>query len=154
MPFTPFHLGPVLMLGQLLFSHLDSPTLAVSSIALDIEPAVASVFGLSYPGYGWFHTLEGSMVAVAIVAAVMYGLRSRTGRLLSSLKLKQESSPRKVVLAPFLGVYLHLLLDAPLHAMYDLRVPRVEQTPMGLTIYGFCVLSFSVGLMLYWRRLK
>jgi len=154
MPFTPFHLGPAFMLGLLLFSYLDFATLVIASIAPDIEPAIAIVFGLSYPGYGWFHTLEGSIVAVVIVAVVMYGLRSRMGRLLSALKLRQESSSKKVVPASFLGVYLHLLLDAPLHAMYDLRVPRVEQTPVGLTIYGFCILSFLVGLVLHWRRLK
>jgi len=102
------------------------------SIALDTDSAVAVVFGLYYPEYRWFHILEGSIVAVVIVAVVIFGLRSRTGKLPNVLKLRQESFPKKVVLASFLGVHLHLLLDVPLHPLYDLRMPEMEFTTTGL----------------------
>jgi len=154
MPFTPFHLGPALMIGLLLFSYLDFPTLIIASIAPDIETAVAFIFRLSYSKYGWFHSLEGGAIASIIIAVPMYLLRGHTSRLVSMFKLHQNSSPRGVILASFLGVYFHILLDAPLHALYDLRIASIELTPLGLMTYGFCVFSFLAGLALYKRRIS
>lgn len=89
---------------------------------------------------------------MVIVAFSMYLLRGYTARAASVFKLKQDPSLKKILLTSFLGVYLHILLDAPLHAMYDLRVPHIELTPTGLGIYSFCTLSFLVGLALCKRR--
>jgi len=37
MPFTPFHLGPGLLLGVLLYRHLDLGTVLAASIAVDLR---------------------------------------------------------------------------------------------------------------------
>ena len=152
MPWTPFHLGPALMLGLLLFSYLDLPTLLVASVAPDIEPAIATALQLSHSRYGWFHTLEGAAIASVVVGVVMYSAKGYTSKLASMLKLKQNSSFKKILLTSFLGVYSHILLDMPLHTLYDLRVPNIELTPVGLATYSFCVVSFLVGLVLYKHR--
>lgn len=119
------------MIGLLLFSHLDLPTLLVASIAPDIEPAIAVALNLSYSGYGWFHTIPGSIVAVLVVAVVMYGLRNYTCRLLCVFRLHQESSFKKVFPASFIGVYSHILLDAPLHAMTTRECPGSRRRLLG-----------------------
>ncbi len=72
MPFTPFHFGPALLFSLLFLSCLDLPTMIVASIAVDVEPALALIFNLSYPWYGWFHSLEGSIVAASIVIILIH----------------------------------------------------------------------------------
>ena len=46
MPFTPFHLGPGLLLGLLLLSYVDLPTFLLASVIVDVEPFLALYFNL------------------------------------------------------------------------------------------------------------
>lgn len=134
-------------------------------------------FSYLYPGYGWFHAIGGGAVASMIIAFSMYLARGYAARVTRIFRLKQNSSFGRILLTSFLGVYIHILLDlptmlvasvaidlepgigqafglldAPLHALYDLRVPDMEFTPTRLGIYSLCTLSFFAGLALYKRR--
>jgi len=154
MPFTPFHFGPALLFGLLFLSYLDLPTMIVASIAVDIEPAIAVIFGLSYPWYGWFHTIGGSIVAVAIVVIVMYSGRKATARIVRVFRFEEQTSFKKILAASLLGVCFHLLIDAPLHALPSQDMVSVALTPIGLATYGFSTSSFVAGLVLYQHKLR
>ena len=156
MPYTPFHLGPGLMFGLIFSSYFDIPTLIVASLAPDIESFIGIVLQLSYPWFGWFHSLPGSIVAVIVVTVAMYALSYTT-------LFKQKSSFQKILLSSIFGVYFHLLLDFPIHSLLDAGVPQVEVsalfipfsipiTPIGLAIYSFCIISFPVSYIIYKRR--
>ena len=98
MPFTLFHLGPALMIGLFFFSYLDFPTFIIANLVPDIEPAISVVFQLFYPWYGWFHSLEGSTVAIFVTAVVLYFGKGYASKLLRVFKLKQISSFKKFFL--------------------------------------------------------
>ncbi|MBY8988974.1 MAG: hypothetical protein KGD61_11015 [Candidatus Lokiarchaeota archaeon] len=154
MPFTPFHIGPTLMFGLLFFSWLDFSTLIVASFAQDIEPAIAIIFRLSYPWYGWFHHIEGSIVTIILVAVVLYTTRIHIRSVMARLGLYQESSFKKIFLTSIFGVCIHLAFDAPPHARLELNVIPLELTIIEAAIYVFSILSLFTSFVLYKRKIK
>ena len=57
MPFTPYHVGPALLVALLLYPLLDISTFLVASLILDLEP-LAVILGLAkWSMHGVFHSL-------------------------------------------------------------------------------------------------
>lgn len=136
MPFTPFHLGPG-SLGIFVRGILDLPTFIVASVIVDLEPLAVILFGLDYPMHGFFHTfVGGTLVALVLAGAAFLVLR--------------KVLIRMILLAALVGVWLHILLDAPLYT--DMRpFWPIEANPLyGIVsptiIYSLCGVAFLVGL--------
>ncbi|RJS90002.1 hypothetical protein CW700_02355 [Candidatus Bathyarchaeota archaeon] len=157
MPFTPFHLGPALLFGLLLFPHLDLPTFLLSNVIVDLEPFLVLVLGLRWPLHGPFHSYTlGTLVALG-TALLMLLMMPLTRPLTSLFRLPQDSSPRKVAVTSLLGLYLHLTLDAFLYSEMNLLYPLRGNPLLGLAslhaVYQFCTLCFPLALLLYLYRL-
>ena len=157
MPFTPFHLGPALLFGLLLFPHLDLPTFLVSNVIVDLEPFLILFLGLPGPLHGPFHSYTlGTLVALG-TALLMVLMQPLTRPIMSLFRLRQESSPKKVLITAVLGLYLHLTLDAFLYPEIRIFYPLVGNPLLGLvsmyTVYQFCIISFLPSLILYLYRL-
>ncbi len=75
MPFTPFHLGPAVLIGFILLRYTDLPTLIVASVLVDLEPLAVLVFGLPGPLHGFFHSFLGASVAAAVLTWAMLRVR-------------------------------------------------------------------------------
>jgi len=157
MPFTPFHFGPALFFGLLLFQYLDLPTFLVSNVILDIEPFLVLYLGLSGPLHGPFHSYTiGALVALG-TALVMLLAKPVTRPTMSLFQLRQESSPKRIFVTALLGIYIHVTLDAFLYSemrlLYPLQFnPLLDMVSSG-SVYLFCSLSFLPGLALYVYRL-
>jgi membrane-bound metal-dependent hydrolase YbcI (DUF457 family) len=159
MPFTPYHLGPGLLFGLLLFGYVDLPTFLVASVVIDIEPFSALSLSLNYPVHGYLHTFLGGTIVAFLLALAMSRIRGTVSPLMSFLKLEQKTSFKSIVLASVLGIYFHILLDSPLYS--DIRpFYPIEFNPLlghgmsvGFEIYAFCVLSFLGGAIVYAVRL-
>ena len=157
MPVTPFHLGPALLFGLLLFPHLDLPTFLVSNVIVDLEPFLILSLGLPGPLHGLSHTYTlGTLVALG-TALLMVLMRPLTRPIMSLFRLRQESPLKKVLVTALLGLYLHVTFDAFLY--FDIR-PFYPLRPNPLwgwasmpAVYQFCTLSFFLGLILYVYRL-
>ncbi|MFB0543285.1 MAG: hypothetical protein ACETVR_00740 [Candidatus Bathyarchaeia archaeon] len=157
MPATPFHLGPALLFGLLLFPLLDLPTFLVSNVIVDLEPFLILSLGLPGPLHGSFHSYTlGTLVALG-TTLLMVLMRPLTRPIMSLFRLRQESSLKKVLVTALLGLYLHVTLDAFLY--HEMR-PFYPLWPNPLwgwasrpTVYQFCILSFLPGLVLYIYRL-
>ena len=158
MPFTPFHLGPGLFFGLLLFGFLDLPSFLVASIIIDIEPFLVLVLDLNYPLHGFFHSFIGGSVAAFILSLIMLRLRNPISRITSFFRLEQRSSPKKIILTSLTGVYLHILLDSLIYddikPLYPLELnPFRNSIFIGSEIYTLCTILFFAGLTLYLYRL-
>lgn len=156
MPFTPFHLGPGLLIGMLLLRYLDLPALIVASVVLDLEPLFIIMTGADYSLHGASHTfLCGSVVAAAL-SVVMYRLSGFTGRISGAFGLRQEPKFRAVAAASFLGVYSHLLLDAPLYAdmkpFFPIGANPLFCPQLSGAIYASCAVAFLLGAAAYFAR--
>jgi len=159
MPFTPFHLGPGLLLGLLLFSYIDFPTFLVASVIVDFEPFLVLTLNLNYPLHGFLHSFFGGTLIAFLLAAVMSKACNSISRLMSFLKLEQKLSFKSILSAALSGIFLHILLDSPLYSdirpFYPLGFNPLLSCSMfvGLEIYTLCALSFIGGGIVYAIRL-
>jgi len=160
MPFTPFHFGPALFIGLLLFSLLDLPTLMVSSVIVDLEPFFVLFFQLNYPLHGFFHSYLGGTILALVVTIAMFTMRNFIERIMLAFKLRQKSSFKNILITSLLGVYFHIFLDSFLYGEMKPFYPSgfnpfpsvASLFPRYTVIYGFCSISFLFGLALYAYR--
>jgi membrane-bound metal-dependent hydrolase YbcI (DUF457 family) len=155
MPFTPFHLGPAVLIGFILLGYLDLPTFIVASVLVDLEPLAVLVFGLPGPLHGFFHSFLGASVAAVLLAVVMARVRGSLGFLGGFLGSGERRGSRGFLVAALLGTWSHVLLDAPLYGEMRPFYP-LGGNPflgvdlyLGLGVYRFCFLSGVVGVALF-----
>ncbi len=154
MPLTPFHWGPALLIGLLLFSVFDMPALLVSSVIPDVEPLFILMFRLSLPFHGFFHTFLGVSILGVLVAVVLYPLRGLSKKVMATFRLPQKSSSfKKLLFTSLFGVYSHILLDSFLYGEMMPFYPLEGNPFLGVVsfsgTYGFCSISFLLGFVLY-----
>lgn len=154
-PFTPFHLGPGLLVGLLLFSYIDFPTFLVASVIIDIEPFLVLTLNLHYPLHGFLHSFLGGTPLAFILAAAISGARRTLSPLMSFFKLEQKSSFKSILSAALLGIYFHILLDSRMHPdikpFYPMSFNPFLSRSMfiGLEMYTLCMWSFIGGVVIY-----
>ena len=153
MPFTPFHLGPGLGVGMLFSKYFDIAALLAASVAVDIEPFLVLLFKLNYPLHGFFHSFLGGTIVAVLVSAAIYYLRDVTRKIMDVFQIGQRSSFKKILWSSIFGVYLHILLDAPLYADIRPFYPFQSNPLYGLFsaghIYSFTGISFIIGVAAY-----
>lgn len=165
MPFTPYHLGPALLFGLLLLSFIDLPTFLVASVIVDVEPFLVLILNLNYPLHGFFHSFLGGTFVAVLLTIVMQRIREKLSPLLSFFKLEQKISFKSVLVASFLGIYIHILLDSRIYADIQPFYPSTSNPLLtsgilaGLDVYVFCIWCFFgaaivyvVRLLLIWRK--
>jgi membrane-bound metal-dependent hydrolase YbcI (DUF457 family) len=157
MPLTPFHLGPALLFGLLLFSYLDLPTFLVSNVILDIEPFLILYLGLPGPLHGSFHSYTLGILVALGTALVMLLVKPIIRPVVSLFRLRQESPFQKIFVTALLGICFHVTLDAFLYPeirlFYPLQFNPLLDLASSGSVYLFCSLSFLPGLILYVYRL-
>ncbi|MCK4491554.1 MAG: hypothetical protein KAU03_02950, partial [Candidatus Altiarchaeales archaeon] len=112
MPFTPFHLGPALLIGLIMLPILDLPTFLVASVIVDIEPVAVLFLKLDAPLHGVVHTFLAGTLLAFILALIMFFLREKIKTVMRIVKLEQSPSFNKILLTSLAGVYVHILLDS------------------------------------------
>lgn len=153
MPFTPFHFGLHATIGLPLRRFIDVPVFILASIAVDLEPLAVMVFGLNYPLHGYCHTfLIGALVGLAWGAAA-YWSRGILTAFMRTIRLEYEPTLRRALLSGILGVWLHILLDAPLYADIRPFYPVMQNPLYGLLsdsmIYSLCTVLFVPAGVIY-----
>jgi len=157
MPFTPYHWGPSSWLGLFLLKIFDFPTLFVASVIIDIEPFCVFVFNAPWKLHGFLHSFLGGSIVAALLAIIIYFLRSPIKKIMVVFKLSQDSSFKRILWTSFFGVYFHILLDAPLYTDIKPFYPFDGNPLLGLfssqQVYFFCSISFLIGIVFYLIRL-
>ncbi len=153
MPLTPFHLGPGLGAGMLFSKYFDIAALLAASVAVDIEPFFVLMLKLDYPLHGFFHSFLGGTLIAVLVSAAIYSSRGRIKKIMDFFQIGQCSSFKKILWSSIFGVYLHILLDAPLYADIRPFYPFQSNPLYGLfsagQIYSFTGISFIIGVAAY-----
>jgi len=116
MPFTPFHLGPALLLGVLLYYWVDLPTLLVASVIVDVCAALVVNGPLSGPTHGILTTSVGGTFVGLLVGGLALALPARIQRLGSPFRLADTVPAGPVFAGAVVGVAAHVVLDATLYA--------------------------------------
>ncbi len=156
MPFTPYHFGPALLIGVLLFPFIDFSTMMIASVILDFEPLSVIIFDLQLPLHAFFHTYVGATIVAIILSIGIYPFRKYLNRFVSLFGLKQESSFQHIMAASFIGTFSHVFLDSFLYVEMNPLFPILGNQFFGLLssglVYGFCFSMGFIGLFIYLFR--
>jgi membrane-bound metal-dependent hydrolase YbcI (DUF457 family) len=153
MPFTPFHLGPGLLLGLLALRWLDLPTVLLASVLVDIRTSLVFFGLLSGPLHGPFHTFFGSAFLATVLIAAIVPVRSALDFVLEWLRLQQAPSTKRIIAGAFVGVWLHVILDAILYTDMSPLAPFPGNPLLGqisvTAVYVGCLVAGGFGVVLY-----
>lgn len=155
MPFTPFHMGPGLLIKGMLQGAFSLMVFGWTQIVMDIQPLIVLLSGEGHL-HGFSHTYVGATL-LAIFSAT-------TGKYLSQFGLwvlKIESAlhnniPWKVVLiSAFIGSFSHVLLDSIMHAdvqpFYPLTLANPFLRLMDVELlHKACIYMGMIGAALYY----
>ena len=156
MPFTPYHLGPALLLGALLFPFVDLATIMMASIVLDLEPLAVIFLNLPLPLHGFFHSYLGASIAATTLSVSVYPFRSYLNKIVSLFGLYQSSSFHHIFTASIIGTYSHVLLDSFLYVEMNPFFPLIGNPFFGVflssNVYIFCIILGLFGFFAYVLR--
>ncbi|MFC7139361.1 hypothetical protein ACFQMA_05850 [Halosimplex aquaticum] len=154
MPFTPFHLGPALLIGVLCLRWLDLPTFLAASVLVDARTTLVFFGYLDGPLHGPLHTLLGATVLAGVLTAAAAPLRPSLDPVLDWAGLPQSTALGRIAAAALGGCWLHVLLDATLYTDVFPFAPVSTANPLfgavgPLTVYVGCVAAGLLGVGLY-----
>ena len=152
MPFTPFHMGPGIVVKTALQSSFSLMVFGWSQVAIDIQPLVVLLTGKGEL-HGFSHTFLG---------ATLIGLFcSLTGKHLGEFGLRVIRKPKylpiswKVSFASaFIGTYSHIIIDSIMHSDVFPLSPFSAASPLhGIinikALHVWCMVSAVIGGLAY-----
>lgn len=169
MPFTPFHLGPGLVVKAVAGRRFSLCAFGLAQIAMDIEPLIGLRRGLDVL-HGTTHTYAAAALIALPVALLTpwlcgWALR-RWNRELAHYRLSWLCEPSTMNMPALLhgalaGTLSHVLLDSLMHSDIRPLLPWSDTNPLlGLVsadaIYRGCAIAAAAGalgwLAMAWRR--
>jgi len=169
LPFTPLHMGAVLIVKPSLDHRISLISFGVAQIAMDLEPGIRMLVGADEVLHGVTHTILGTLIiAFAVVLlAPPIGLLilkrwNREARHYKQLWLVQAEVMTRgsVVAGALFGTLSHVALDSLIHHDIQPLFPFSRANPMlGLlshdTVYLLCFLAAPLGAVVWvivrWR---
>lgn len=155
MPFTPFHMGPGILIKALMGGSFSLMVFGWTQIVMDIQPLIVLISGEGHL-HGFSHTYLGATL-LAIFSAL-------TGKYLSQFGLwvlRIEPSPHVsiawwiVFLSAFIGSFSHVILDSIMHAdvqpFFPLSSHNIFLEIISVSLlHKFCLYSGLVGAAIYY----
>jgi len=164
MPFTPYHMGPGMLVKAALRGGFSLMIFGWTQVVTDLEPLVAMVRGTG-DLHGYSHTYLGAVFIALFCAGTGKYAVELVLRVIDGPLIKTAAVPWWVaMLSAFIGSFSHVALDSIMHADVTPFAPFSMASPIhGLIsrdeIHEFCVCTGVVGLLLYgavsaviWRR--
>lgn len=155
MPFTPFHLGPGLLLKGAASDRFSFTAFAAAQVAVDLEPLYFMVRG-EYPIHRSLHTVwGGGAMGLAVGLSLWAVARARASRL--PLALRAEVTRASAMLGGLIGGVSHALLDGLMHRDVQALRPLTETQwvlgPPGVTaLHVGCLAAGALGAVILFAR--
>lgn len=161
MPFTPFHMGPGLLVKSLLGGAFSLIIFGWCQVLMDLQPLIVFVTGEGQL-HGFTHTFIGSTL-IAIVAVLsgkpllawLVDSRWLEFRYEDKVLFSINSKPGWIIAAvsSLIGSYSHVLLDAIMHTdvqpYYPVSLENPHQGWMTIDrLHDFCIYSGLLGLLI------
>ncbi len=116
MPYTPYHFGPSAFLGLVFKKYIDLPVFLFANIIVDIEV----LYWQHWPVHRAVHTLLTGAIAGILWGIAAYPLRNIFAKLMQAICLPYKTSLLKMIVSGILGIWLHIIIDAPYN--WDVRL--------------------------------
>jgi len=155
MPFTPFHMGPGILIKALFRGSFSLMVFGWAQIVMDVQPLFVL---LTVDGHlhGFSHTYVGATL-LAIFSALSGKYLSEFG--LRIIGFSKKARPIKITwsvtfISAFIGTFSHVILDSIMHSDVQPYFPiSLENNFLGLItisqLHQFCLYSAVVGALLY-----
>jgi hypothetical protein len=153
MPFTPFHVGPALLIYAV-FPILDPVALVFGAVLVDLEGLFVVLFRLPFSLHGPFHSVVGVFLLLPVFLAATFLTRRLVPQIDSLLKARpKEYSVRLSVVSGLVGGFSHILLDAPLYSELNLAWPLPQFNLLlnllsPTLIYNFCIIALIIAIVI------
>ena len=159
MPFTPFHLGPAFLLGELFEKKVNLFSLLIGSIIIDVR-AIYCLFAGCRPLHGPLHTFLAATIIGLLLAWIIFSQKKWLQKITDKLRIEQSYSLNSIIIGSIMGTWSHVVLDAPLYTDITPFWP-ISGNPLlfvmdSTTIYTLCLVSFvpaiAIFIYRYWKR--
>ena len=162
MPYTPYHMGPGLLLKSVLNSSFSLMIFGGTQVLMDIQPLLVLITGKGHL-HGFSHTILGSLI-IACIAAIsgkyiidalihskMLGLPEKDKALLG---LQEKLKWWVAFVSAYIGTLSHVFIDALMHGDVQLFYPINLETPLwGIisveVLHKLCLYSGMLGAGVY-----
>lgn len=154
MPFTPFHMGPGIVIKAILQGSFSLMVFGWAQIVMDIQPLVVLITGEGHL-HGFSHTYLGATL-LALFSALSGKYLSEVGLFILGLNRQWQVkiSWWVTILSAFIGTYSHVLLDSIMHSDVEPFYPFSKSNELvGLmtisALHKLCIASGLLGGILY-----
>jgi hypothetical protein len=153
-PFTPFHMGPGIIVKALLQGSFSLMVFGWTQIVMDVQPLIVILTGEGQL-HGFTHTYVGATLIAAFSALTGKYLSEWALMLLrGSARKKIDISWRVAVASALVGSYSHVALDSIMHGDMEPLFPLSQSNPLlGIfsvsALHQICVYSGLFGAALY-----
>ncbi len=156
MPFTPFHMGPGILIKALLQSSFSLMVFGWAQIIMDIQPLFVLISGTGHL-HGFSHTYIGAIL-LAVFAALSGKYLAEFGLLVIGIAKKDNPliiSWPVAVISAFIGTFSHVFLDSIMHTDLEPFYPMTEHNSFLALIttpqlHSFCIYSGLIGAVIYY----
>jgi len=163
MPFTPFHMGPGILIKAILQTSFSLMVFGWAQIMMDIQPLIVMITGKGHL-HGFTHTYIGAML-IGVISALTGKYFSEFGLKILGLAKGQSITIEWWVafLSAFIGSFSHVLIDSITHTdvepFYPITLINIFHGFVSIEVLrNFCVYSGLVGVAIYylirWRLNK
>lgn len=160
MPFTPFHIGPGLVIKGLIPHQFSLSMFTMANVLMDIEPAYR-MWRVEMPLHGWTHTLPGALLITA--CSVLLGRLAITKvwrfyqQLIDETQQPFHMTWLQAWMSALIGTGSHLLLDAVMHEDMHPFAPLTDANPLLATewmlqLHLACIMAAMFGILLILGR--
>ena len=163
MPFTPFHMGPGILLKAILQGSFSLMVFGWTQIVMDIQPLIVLIMQEGHL-HGFSHTYLGASL-IAIFSAVTGKYLAQIGLWLLRIEpeIKNNIAWWVALISAFIGSFSHVLLDSIMHDDVQPYFPfSLANHLLGFisvaALHKFCLYSGLLGAAIYyvvqWRQQK
>ena len=156
MPFTPFHMGPGILIKGVLQGGFSLMVFGWAQILMDVQP----LFVLITDGgqlHGFSHTYIGASL-IAIASAVTGKYLSEYGLVVLGVRKKEDKfdiSWWVVFISAFIGTYTHVVIDSIMHFDMQPFFPfGVTNSLLGVIgtdlLHKLCIYSGLLGAVIFY----
>ena len=156
MPFTPFHMGPGILVKAILQGSFSLMVFGWAQIVMDIQPLFVLITGNGQL-HGFSHTYIGATL-LAVFSALSGKYLSEIG--LKLLGISKKENRIKIrwwisFLSAFIGTYSHVALDSIMHSDVEPYYPLPKENGLLALInvhqlHQLCIYSAMVGAIIYY----
>ena len=151
-PFTPFHMGPGLLLKALLQGSFSLLIFGWTQLIMDLQPLAAILSGNGQL-HGFTHTYLGAIL-IAVISTFSGKYAAQFALRLLGLLHQIPILWRTATISALIGSFSHVLLDSLMHADLQPFAPFSAANPFlhAVTVNAlhlFCLYSGLIGTMLY-----